>query len=109
MCAGTHFVAAALARVLIEGVMRAAGLRLSFTHTLTRVLVQVMFRPAARHPQVLPTHTPTRLLIQLFVGAAEVLLEQVFWGKRGTWWRLGSFYDDVIILDSFTFNSFFYV
>lgn len=63
VCAGTHFVAAALTCVLVEGVMRAAGPRLIFTHTLTRVLVQVTFRPAACRPQVLSTHTPTRLLV----------------------------------------------
>lgn len=84
VCARTHFVAAALACVLVEGLMRAAGFRLSFTHTLTRVLVQVTFRPAACRPQVLSTHASTRLLVQLFVGAADVLLQWVFRQKRRT-------------------------
>lgn len=82
VCAGTHFVAAALACVLVEGVMRTAGLGLSFTHTLTRVLVQLTFRPAACRPEILSTHTPTRLLVQLFVGTAEVLLQWVFKDKK---------------------------
>lgn len=92
VCAGTHFVAAALACVLVEGVVRAAGLGLSFTHTLTRVLVQVTFRPAARRPQVLSTNTPTRFLVQLFVGATEVLLKWVFVETQRTWLRLALCY-----------------
>lgn len=73
--AGTGPGAGTLAGVLVKDVMRPARRRLSLTNALTRVLIQVAPRPAARRPRIFPAHALTRLLVQLLIWATEVLLQ----------------------------------